>query len=375
MKTKLFTRLLALLLVCAAVCGFACAAPAARFVFSASEPDTNGCFTLTATAYDTVFRGVQFAIRYDPAVVMPVDETGKSAATFGEFAEKQCKAFSTAGTELNARTGLIDFTLFLMPGTEGDNIDENGLMTVGGEGEKLYTFTFKLLKEGDAAFQVATEAKGEPYRPACPEGVIVLTETEGAAEVQFDVPELLGTGKSESFEKAPPAAPAQPEKTADTLLNGAILLPIGSYAALYHGGVVAIYPGEREVVSYIKNNRTFVPIRFVAEKLGAKVDWDNATRTVIVEKDDHKLLLPVGSMTYTLDGKELTLDAPAEILNSRTMVPLRLVAEGLGNQVEWDAANRVAIVVDGEKWDMADALTGEAVSKALTMIAMYKGFV
>jgi hypothetical protein len=66
-----------------------------------------------------------------------------------------------------------------------------------------------------------------------------------------------------------------------------------------------------------------VPLRAIAEALGADVDWDNATRTI----------------TMTLDGRTLTL-RPEVIVNGRTMVPIRYVSENLGANVVWDGRTR-----------------------------------
>jgi hypothetical protein len=358
-------------------------------VFQSTEPDSSGCFDLTMTVKNLTFRVYQFALRYDPQVVAPVDEKGNTAQDFSDFAQKASGVswISSVGTELNTQTGLIDFSGYIMPGTSAPNVNDQGEVTVGEQGLLLYTFHFKLLKTGDAGFQVATQAKGEPYRPACPDGVIVANESGSVpVSVTFQVPETLGTSQSESFTGGGSSGSSgivssTTAKTTDSLLKNALILPIGSYAALVNGNVAAIYQGERSVVPYISGDRTFVPVRFIAERMGAQVDWDKTTRTVTIQKDSHTIRLPIGSETYTVDGVSKTLDAPAELLAStqgyaRTMVPIRFVAEGLGYQVEWDKTTRTVIVGNGSvSWSIDNSTEQEALSQALSLIQTYKNFV
>lgn len=70
--------------------------------------------------------------------------------------------------------------------------------------------------------------------------------------------------------------------TAKELLAHSVLLKIDSHAALVRSGVTAIYPGERQITAYGHDGRTFVPLRFVAERLGAEVDWESESNTVII---------------------------------------------------------------------------------------------
>lgn len=82
-------------------------------------------------------------------------------------------------------------------------------------------------------------------------------------------------------------------------------------------------------------NRTYVPLRFVSEALGADVNWDSANQTAVV-KLDRVINMKINSKYPTVDGKAVTLDAPAMLLNNRTVVPLRFVSEVLGAQVKWE---------------------------------------
>ena len=85
-----------------------------------------------------------------------------------------------------------------------------------------------------------------------------------------------------------------------------------------------------DAAPYVKSNRTYVPIRALAESFSANVDWDNDARTVTVTRGDVKVVMTVGETTYTVNGKEATMDVAPEITGDRTYVPVRFVAEALG---------------------------------------------
>ena len=175
--------------------------------------------------------------------------------------------------------------------------------------------------------------------------------------------------------------PGEPEPTADELLKAGIFLEIGGHAAVVEGGVTAIYPGEPNVTAYAHDNRTFVPVRFVAERLGAEVGWENDTQTAVITKGGHTIRMKVGELTYTLDGVEKKLDVPAEFTPSvnnefRTMVPVRFVTEALGYQVEWDQARNLAVVIDpAYGWDPAGDVEAETMDEAVRLLNMYGSFV
>ncbi len=92
----------------------------------------------------------------------------------------------------------------------------------------------------------------------------------------------------------------------------------------------------------IRNSRTMLPVRFVAENLGATVGWDGATSTVTVTTATTKLEIRIGAATAKVNGTEITLDSPAFIENSRTYLPVRFVAENLGASVAWDGVTSTA---------------------------------
>ena len=93
-------------------------------------------------------------------------------------------------------------------------------------------------------------------------------------------------------------------------------------------------------------NRTFVPLRFVSEALGCKVEWQADSGTAIVDRPGTFIEMKTGSSQPLVNGEKKTLDAPARMMNQRTMVPLRFVSEALGCKVDWDGSTRTVIITD-----------------------------
>lgn len=86
-----------------------------------------------------------------------------------------------------------------------------------------------------------------------------------------------------------------------------------------------------------ENGRTLVPIRIVSESLGAKVDWEKAgnVETVTITKGSNKIVLKVGSNKAMLNGQEKVLDTQAVRKGEKIFVPVRFVSECLGAKVDW----------------------------------------
>ncbi|HEY9061017.1 MAG TPA: copper amine oxidase N-terminal domain-containing protein [Pseudobacteroides sp.] len=87
-----------------------------------------------------------------------------------------------------------------------------------------------------------------------------------------------------------------------------------------------------------KNNRTQVPVRFVAEALGGSVKWISNTQTVVIEKNGDTILFKINENAYSINGKKVSVDSSSTLKGSRTFVPLRFVSEALGATVKWNAA-------------------------------------
>ncbi|NLT21226.1 MAG: copper amine oxidase N-terminal domain-containing protein [Syntrophomonadaceae bacterium] len=108
----------------------------------------------------------------------------------------------------------------------------------------------------------------------------------------------------------------------------------------YAGGVAKVM----DVAPYIKGDRTYVPMRYMGETLGAEVVWDDAARTVTLTKGDTTVVFTIGSTSYTVNGEAKTADVAPEIANDRTMLPARFVAEAFGAVVGWDASSQTVLI-------------------------------
>ncbi len=93
---------------------------------------------------------------------------------------------------------------------------------------------------------------------------------------------------------------------------------------------------EMDTAPVIKDGRTLLPIRYVSETFGAKVDWDGKEEKVSISFGDKTVELWIGKDAAMVDGTLKRLDVAPEIIEDRTVLPLRFVSESLGLKVEWD---------------------------------------
>jgi hypothetical protein len=94
----------------------------------------------------------------------------------------------------------------------------------------------------------------------------------------------------------------------------------------------------------IVNGVTFVPLRFIAEALGADVTWNDALKVVFLARGSSRIQLSIGSKLAIIDGRiTQLLEAPC-IQSGRTMVPLRFISEAFGADVTWDQATKAVTV-------------------------------
>jgi len=109
---------------------------------------------------------------------------------------------------------------------------------------------------------------------------------------------------------------------------------------------------EFDIPPVIKNGRTLIPLRAVMEKFGVQVEYDRATNTVIMKKDDKEVKIVFEGLEGKIyvNGKEVKLDVPALVISNRTYVPLRFLMEVFGKKI-W---------TDGSKIDIRDNNTNTA---------------
>lgn len=93
-----------------------------------------------------------------------------------------------------------------------------------------------------------------------------------------------------------------------------------------------------------ENSRTIVPVRAIAEALGAEVDWDQRAREVTIKNGTSKVTMTIGSNVAWIDGQKYVMDTVPVIKNDRTMVPVRYVSELLGATVDFDDDYRIVVI-------------------------------
>ncbi len=118
--------------------------------------------------------------------------------------------------------------------------------------------------------------------------------------------------------------------------------------------LVAYINGEERTLDaapIIRNSRTMLPVRFLANSLGISDDcikWDDATKTATLQSEETTIVITIGAPAMTVNEKKVALDSPALIENSRTYLPLRAIANALGvsdNNISWDDTTKTATLI------------------------------
>ena len=140
----------------------------------------------------------------------------------------------------------------------------------------------------------------------------------------------------------PPSVSAEPEKTGNKPAETAASQPAATAAALdspqvFLEGKPLVFT---DVAPMIKNGRTLVPLRFIFEAVGAQVAWDQATQEVTATRGTDVVKLRIAATDASINGSTVALDVPAQIVNDRTLAPLRFVGEAFGGKVGWEADTR-----------------------------------
>jgi len=117
-------------------------------------------------------------------------------------------------------------------------------------------------------------------------------------------------------------------------------------------GPIDLFVNGQEIIPDVPpkvvQGRVILPARAILEPLGAELTWDSKSRTVTVYKGADKVTLIVDQKAATVNGIKYNLDAPATIIQGRTFIPLRFVAETFDSYVEWNGENRTIKVVHNE---------------------------
>lgn len=99
-----------------------------------------------------------------------------------------------------------------------------------------------------------------------------------------------------------------------------------------------------DAAPFIDNGRTFVPVRYLGDSIGAKTDWDGATNTVTLTKGNVVVKLTIDSKSILVNDKASTIDVAPLIKNGRTYLPARYVAEAFSYTVGWDQSSQTVSI-------------------------------
>ena len=191
-----------------------------------------------------------------------------------------------------------------------------------GAATQTYTAQFDT-NGGSAVDKVKTDKNGKIERPADPtkEGYIFVGwYSDSKLTKPFDFSAEL-TANSTLYAKWKE--------------NNEIILTIGSRKISVFGREI-----KNDVAPKIVNDRTMLPIRIVAESLGGTVTWNGELQRVTIQKGADVILITIGADTAYVNGTAVKLDAAAFVENGRTYLPLRFVSETLGAQVVWNEAEK-----------------------------------
>lgn len=99
-----------------------------------------------------------------------------------------------------------------------------------------------------------------------------------------------------------------------------------------------------DVPPRIINNRTMVPMRAIFEKLGATVEWNGETQTIISKKGDTTIILAIDDTNMYVNDEVVVLDSPACLIDSRTLVPVRAISEAFALNVDWKDDSKTVVI-------------------------------
>ena len=129
---------------------------------------------------------------------------------------------------------------------------------------------------------------------------------------------------------SPTASPEPQEEK-----SGLLTLYIGSCAAYRNSEIRYIDADNHSVVPVIIDGSTLVPVRFITEAFDGKLDWDGENGIASITAGNNEVKIYIDKPYITVNGEEKTVDVPAQVIENRTMVPLRAFAEAIGKNVDY----------------------------------------
>jgi hypothetical protein len=308
-----------------------------------SEPDvqigsaaaTLGNITVTeAAAGNIASTAYNAGLEYNPV--------NESSATNPEYLTWETKSEGTAYLDITAPVGVTFETTPTVTVTSGNiQIGTVTTTTTAAANQGVIQIAIKASSTTASTLEISNVVA--TIDRTVPEGPVTF-DVDGTAVDQTE----LGTLASDAAGDGTTLSALYPNDTnavqfnvanVATGVNGSTysnaVFQIGQTSYTLNGTTV-----NMDVAPYIKDNRTFVPLRYVANALGvtdSDVLWDPIAQKVTIIKGSLVAQFAIGSTTMTVNGAAIAMDAAPEITDSRTCLPIAWAAQALGVQYTWDA--------------------------------------
>jgi len=200
-------------------------------------------------------------------------------------------------------------------------------VTSPGMFEKVYRLPLQVTGRSEAGTVVVVNGVSATVAADGTWAVSIMTLADGANAITATVHDAAGNSTTRTI-------------SVSFLKTTLIRMQLGRTEALVNSSPVTL-----SVAPFTSNGFSLVPLRFIAETFGIAPQWDGVFRVVDMTVGGHQVRLQVGARYAGVDGKRVTLDVAPAITNGVTMVPLRFVAETMGADVLWDAGTKTITII------------------------------
>lgn len=131
-----------------------------------------------------------------------------------------------------------------------------------------------------------------------------------------------------------------------------LLISISTVMIFFLANVIPTQASGNEVIEHgiLKNNRVLIPIRAVSQNMGIDVKWNQSQKTAQLTKGETVITLAVQFKRALVNQDRVDFDAPVELIQNTTYVPLRFVSQTMGAEVKWDQKTKEAtVILDGKQ--------------------------
>lgn len=131
------------------------------------------------------------------------------------------------------------------------------------------------------------------------------------------------------------------DKVIDMLTNNCVMLQLNNKNSFVSGQKKVL-----DVPAQSVEGRTLLPVRFIAEAVGMEVMWDAQTSTATLKNDTKLVTIVIGQRSFTVNQKPVAIDVAAQIVEGRTLLPLRAIVEALGKKVYWNDSQKLIVIAN-----------------------------